>query len=390
MVRATCWLVATLAISSTLYLITTSGQSDESAQSTECMPYAAHHLTRHARRHRRHALLPVIRAMPRRISTLRNDTVAATWRASLTEARCLLERSSDPDLQRVVARAHENVEPSLLQFELSRNRTLVGASDFAGRRLGRWRAALSSAKAADEASTAAEVASATTGSSTTRRITRGLGVFAGADFPCDKDRDAFVGAPWSRTRAPHARPTLARAAPAAPGSRRTSCALRCVWPCALCVCHGFYVWCALAAGGACLLKCGAGSSGPTSRCANAIAVCEREPHCATIDINVEGSIATLKRETALSARTSRVKDVALTQARGDRAVGRDGPCPPEVAAQALRLRQLAGRAPTCVLDCPKLNSTRAVEVCFSVPNCVGVDITFMIEGHGAVARLRFK
>ena len=127
------------------------------------------------------------------------------------------------------------------------------------------------------------------------------------------------------------------------------------------------------------------------RCEHAVDVCERLPQCATIDINVEASVATLKRETPLSARTSRVKDVAVTHARGDRAVGQDGACPSGVEPRAaLKLRVLAGRGgDVCVLDCPRLNSTRAVEACFGAPACIGVDLTFAVEGHAAVARLRF-
>ena len=57
------------------------------------------------------------------------------------------------------------------------------------------------------------------------------------------------------------------------------------------------------------MKCGAGSTPAAPRCPNAIAVCESLPECSTIDVNVEGSVATLKRETALSRRTSGMKDV---------------------------------------------------------------------------------
>ena len=57
-------------------------------------------------------------------------------------------------------------------------------------------------------------------------------------------------------------------------------------------------------------------------------------------------------------------------------LGMDGACPGE-ATKPLSLKKLAGRAgPMCVLDCPKLNSTRAVEVCFNAPPCIAVDLTF--------------
>lgn len=207
----------------------------------------------------------------------------------------------------------------------------------ARRLLGRWRAALASAKHADAASTAAEH----TPSSKSRRITRGLGIFAGTDFPCDSDRDAFVGAPWAR--------------------------------------------------GACLMKCQPGSSAQAPSCAHAIAVCERRAECSTVDINVEGSVATLKAESPLSARTSRVRDVAVTHARGARAVGKDGACATEARSRALSLRALAGRGgETCILDCPKLNCTAGIDLCFKSPACVGVDLSFQIEGHAAVARLRYS
>jgi hypothetical protein len=201
---------------------------------------------------------------------------------------------------------------------------------------GRWKEAKTNAKAA----TAASKAPAFEPTSPTRRITRGLGVFSGADFPCDKDRDAFVGAPWARN--------------------------------------------------ACLLKCSPDSTSTRPRCANAIAVCERLSQCATIDINVEGSVATLKSETPLSARTSHVKQISVTKSRGDRAIGQDGAC--TVAAKEsislLRMRAL-GNKPACIFDCPALNCTRGIEVCYLSPTCVGADLSFNVEGRAAVARLRY-
>ena len=191
-------------------------------------------------------------------------------------------------------------------------RSTVDPVDPAGRRLsGRWHAAVANAASAVAASAAAGENDSV--SSTKVRITRGLGVFAGVDFPCDRDRDAFVGAPWAR--------------------------------------------------GACLIKCnsqpsGLGASHP--RCAHAIAVCERlSPTCSTVDINVEGTVATLKQESPLSARTSRVKHVAVTHARGDRAAGKDGACAADAGRQALRLRALTGRGDTCILDCPKVSALRS-------------------------------
>ena len=77
------------------------------------------------------------------------------------------------------------------------------------------------------------------------RVTRGpLGPFAGANFPCD-EQDAHRGAPWAR--------------------------------------------------GACLIRC----RQPT--CKRAIALCRRKPECSGVNINVEGTVATLKRATPLCA-----------------------------------------------------------------------------------------
>ena len=207
-----------------------------------------------------------------------------------------------------------------------------------GRRLGQYKTTMGHAKAAVAASSIAEAKV----SSETRRITRGLGAFAGVDFPCDRDRDAFVGAPWSR--------------------------------------------------GACLLKCGPGSTGTRPRCGHAISVCERLSQCSTIDINVEGSVATLKTESPLSARTSRVKDVSVTHKLGDRAVGKDGPCSSsDGRAKAVRLSGPAHHLATesCIFDCPQLNCTAGVSECFESPTCIGVDLSFQVEGHSAIARLRY-
>ena len=174
-----------------------------------------------------------------------------------------------------------------------------------------------------------------------RRITRGLGVFAGADFPCDSDRDAFIGAPWAR--------------------------------------------------GACLLKCDGRSSGGAPLCEHAIIVCARLSMCTTVDINVEGTVATLKQETDLSRRTSWVKEVKVRRhkANGNVVVGQrgpvDGPCP----EHEVELPELTHQ-PSCVLDCPLLNCTRGIERCYQKNSCVAVDISFGVHGHAAIARLRFN
>ena len=326
-----------------MYKISTSDDDgdDDKPLSGRCLSFAATHATRHMRRRRRHILYDLIQEMPKQPDQLNNQTYR---RATLWEARCLLHRSRDPELKRVVQVAAKAWQIQEFENEPTPDgRRLSGwlqdkTRALDGRRaLGRWNAALASAKKVVEASPGAEA----NPTSATRRITRGLGVFAGNDFPC-AERDAFIGASW--------------------------------------------------AANACLIKCEPGSRSLAPRCSHAIAVCEKLAQCATVDINVEASVATLKLETALSSRTSRVKNIALTQSRGDRAVGRDGPCPSEVTRRdgITTLKALAGRAPNCILDCPKLNSTRAVEVCYRVPSCVGVDISFQIEGHGAVARLRFE
>ena len=42
----------------------------------------------------------------------------------------------------------------------------------------------------------------------------------------------------------------------------------------------------------------------------------------------------------------------------------------------------------CVLDCPRLDCTRAIGLCFHRPTCPGVEIGFGLAGRAAVARLR--
>lgn len=76
------------------------------------------------------------------------------------------------------------------------------------------------------------------------RITRGpMGAFAGDNFPCAEQQDAHRGASWAR--------------------------------------------------GACLIKC------RHAGCGRAVALCRRLPHCSSINVNVEGTVATLKKATAL-------------------------------------------------------------------------------------------
>jgi len=80
-----------------------------------------------------------------------------------------------------------------------------------------------------------------------------LGPFAGDDFPC-AEKDVFRDAPWAH--------------------------------------------------GACMLSCRGRDR--TRLCSGAIQLCRRLAVCASVNVNVEGTVATLKRETELSAKTSKV------------------------------------------------------------------------------------
>ena len=166
------------------------------------------------------------------------------------------------------------------------------------------------------------------------RITRGLGRFAGADFPC-QERDAHIGATWSQ--------------------------------------------------GACLITC-MPVNPVAPRCENARAVCRRHAAegCRTVDINVEGSVATLKQETELSRRTSWVKDIKVTRGHGEQAIGVDRPCQ-EANSHLPRLP----KGSACILRCPLLDCSRAIELCYETQRCIAVDLVFG-SGSPAVARLRYE
>jgi hypothetical protein len=286
-------------------------QSAFSSTADPCLKYPSM-TTRHSRKHRRAVLYPILEAIPKKMAA---DSGGASsdqrraWHDAILEGRCLISRSQDESLRVSIEKA-EDVLATLIERSAAAVHPKESADPSAarggGRRLGRWREAKLAAAQADAASSAATAAAtldAPGASSATRRVTRGLGVFAGADFPCDEHRDAFVGASWARN--------------------------------------------------ACLLKCERSVSSATSpRCTNAIRVCERLADCATIDINVEGTVATLKSETALSRRTSRVKHVAVTHARTGRAAGVDRKCAD--GTRTVKLHALNGRA-ACIFDCPKLN-----------------------------------
>jgi hypothetical protein len=47
-----------------------------------------------------------------------------------------------------------------------------------------------------------------------------------------------------------------------------------------------------------LIKCRR-AAGPSARCGRAFALCRKLPHCSGINVNVEGTVATLKKATAL-------------------------------------------------------------------------------------------
>ena len=138
------------------------------------------------------------------------------------------------------------------------------------------------------------------------------------------------------------------------------------------------------------MKCASSSTGAVPRCEHAMAVCKRLPHCTTLDVNVEGSVATLKRETELSRRTSRVKDISVRHVRRVRGArgtrkrlhGLHGWC----AEHEVDLPELPQAA--CALNCPLLNCTRAIGLCYSTSSCTGVDISFQLAGRDAVAVLR--
>ena len=74
---------------------------------------------------------------------------------------------------------------------------------------------------------------------------------------------------------------------------------------------------------------------------------------AAVNVNVEGTIATLKRESALSATTKR-KTLEHANLRG-RAPGRDEACAPEFAAKfgATPYVHVEAAGPACEIACPK-------------------------------------
>jgi hypothetical protein len=161
-----------------------------------------------------------------------------------------------------------------------------------------------------------------------------LGPYAGDDFPCE-EKNVFKDSPWAR--------------------------------------------------GACMLSCRPRDNDGAHACTRAVELCRSLPHCATVNVNVEGTIATLKRETALSAKTSKGKQIVFSQDKLNAAIGRDKAC---------TLRDVwtgkDGPDGACMLNCFRLNCTAATALCYAREDCVAIDIGFGFAGRGAVARLRFS
>lgn len=161
-----------------------------------------------------------------------------------------------------------------------------------------------------------------------------LGPFAGDDFPCE-EKNVFRDAPWAR--------------------------------------------------GACMLSCRKRNDDDGHGCARAVQLCRRLPHCASVNINVEGTVATLKRETELSAKTSKGKHISFSQNKLNSAIGRDRAC-----SQRDVWTGTDSTDEACMLNCVRLNCTAATALCYAREDCVAIDIGFGFAGRGAVARLRFS
>ena len=116
----------------------------------------------------------------------------------------------------------------------------------------------------------------------------------------------------------------------------------------------------------------------------ALKLCRKLSEGSSVNINVEGTVATLKRETPLSAKTSKGKHIAFSQNKLYAAPGRDGPC-----SQRDVWSKGGSTHEACMLDGPKLNCTAASALCYQRDDCIAVDIGFGFASRGAVARLRF-
>ena len=129
--------------------------------------------------------------------------------------------------------------------------------------------------------------------------------------------------------------------------------------------------------GACLLACR-----PAHNCSRALAVCRRHgaARCAGVDVNVEGTVATLKADSEAARRTSRAKAV-LVRRRDELA-----------AAAPFALEDYAcegsGDAEKCVLDCPRRNCTGAIGRCYEHAACVAVELKGGSEAFATLKRRR--
>ena len=175
------------------------------------------------------------------------------------------------------------------------------------------------------------------------RILRGpFGKFSGADFPCEAHKNIYRNEIWAR--------------------------------------------------GACMIRCA------QRACRKATKLCATLPECTTVNINVEGTVATLKRETDVSRTTSGLKQLTFSQvshfgkhtlpgpssAQPVNAV-RDRAC----AESNVRLQSMDYLGAYCLLDCPKLDCTRATYLCYQSEGCTHIQIGIGIRGHMGVARLLF-
>lgn len=312
------WLLGALAAAAVLAVVLRDALGQSHAPPSDCGDVLSLAATRHARRHKRHSVLVQLDQLSTRLEQPRyfEDALRQLHPEDLrkletkellageelvAEARCLVKPSDQQAVQQVLFAKpsmlilkHNKMPHGRLQVaarlhslrkalrnisrDLQRERRFIATSKHLpsqgtavkdqsvssthGRRLRGWKGLKGRESGSSQGGEAQahEV-----------RVTRGLGVFSGADFPC-AERDAHLGAVWAQ--------------------------------------------------GACLIRCQEHPASATSpNCIRAMEVCQQHEECSTVDINVEGLVATLKRETELSSRTSRVKQVSLSRNLGDSAAG---------------------------------------------------------------------
>lgn len=233
------------------------GLHSQTIKADDCTPYAMALSTRHARRHHRQGLEERVRPIAPRIALLSapggvSDAAsvlaeARTMRQTLIEAMCFAKTELE---QREIDGTREALRSLVAALG---NTTAGGAQQSAptvrlspaGRRLRDEPASVAAAATAKPASHADAAAAEPRGrrlrlvtpagtSGEAIRVTRGQGVFAGADFECPNERNAHLPvAAWSR--------------------------------------------------GTCLIQCEPHPrSAATPRCRAAKAVCRRRPGCATV------------------------------------------------------------------------------------------------------------